>query len=316
MRYFIFISAIVLFFSSCSTNSKSTLEVFRASDEGLNQSIVIISAVNEMLYHSLEDRMANPDYDNGRTKLWKLNAEDVKAICNGMIEYIDKLKLSLKNEAGLKVNSLTNQEFFREDDIIAVTRLFDEKRKAEGLFERLKIFKKNLFSIDSGLNSEFKHNTQVFTTGFDDGTGDGKTFAKTYFNNIPAIAALAVLSKFENNVKIIENHFSTYCLNSTRVLICRISQVISPIITQNTKYLRGGEYIEIEAGLGVYATMADPKIIIDNKIIEPEYGGLVKYKFKAPPKKGKHILPVKFQYIKPDGTLSFITKNIEYTVLE
>ena len=132
MRYAIPGLAILLFFSSCSDNSKteSSLNVFRASYYGLEQSVEIISQSNEVIYRSLEDRLAEPDHSTA-TMIWRPKALEIRSLTENTIAYIRQLKEELKGEAGFS-NSL-NRSSFKEDNVSAVDHYFTDRGKGKEL---------------------------------------------------------------------------------------------------------------------------------------------------------------------------------------
>jgi hypothetical protein len=46
---------------------------------------------------------------------------------------------------------------------------------------------------------------------FESSGGRQQDFEKLFFDDIPVVAALAVLSKFQNNIRIIENKIIGFC---------------------------------------------------------------------------------------------------------
>ena len=120
----------------------------------------------------------------------------------------------------------------------------------------------------------------------------------------------------QNNIRNIESNLIVFYDKMCNYINCGIHETISPMIIQNTKCLKSGDYLEISAGIGAFSRAAMPQITIDNKLIDSDFGGLVKYRIKAPNKSGKYFIPIKIKYTKPDGTKYILEKQIEYTVDE
>ena len=230
MKYIIPISAILLFFSSCADNSKRALAVFSATDEGLRQSIETISITNSIIYKAFNDRLVDPDYSE-KAKIWQPKAMLVKILSDSIVRYIGEVKSEL--------NSKTSDKL---DDV-----------KYKELFEKLVKYRQDMLSIDPALNKEFSPNLVLFANGFDYKTRDPKIFKRTFFNAVPVIACMAMLSKFENNVKIIENNFITFCFNQSCSLFCGIREKFWPMISQSSNYLKAGDELEITAGIGSFS---------------------------------------------------------------
>ena len=140
--------------------------------------------------------------------------------------YIAGLKTDLKKEAGLKTNE--GVESYKESDKTAVMRLFEKKKKGEELFERLKKYKLDILAVDVQIEKEF-NSTFVLTTPEFDAAKEKQDFTKTFLNDIPAAAALAMLTKFQNNIKVNENRMATFCNNKISDLNGRLYDIYSAI---------------------------------------------------------------------------------------
>jgi hypothetical protein len=69
-----------------------------------------------------------------------------------------------------------------------------------------------IFAIDTSMYSIFKKSVNQ-TIILTDNQHKEKAFAETFFGDIPAIAAFAVLHKFENDIRNFEIQLMTYCYN-------------------------------------------------------------------------------------------------------
>ncbi|MGG9961025.1 hypothetical protein [Ferruginibacter sp. SUN106] len=294
-------------FSSCSNKSHSDLEVFKRTAFGLLQSSVTVSSSSEQLYLALDDRRSNPSSAPYAAE-WQPKAMRIKELSVGTINYIESLIKELKEQCGLKMEN--NREVFQEDNRDEVERLFIAKGKGTALQELLKKYTDDILAVDANLYKMF--NKTIMNVA---DSNYKKGFSNTYFKDVPAVAAIAVLRSFESTVRITENQFITYCFNRTNVII-HTHDFITPIIALSSSHVKSGDEIKITAGIGMFSTIMQPVITINNKIMQPEWNGVITYSFKASGKAGKYIVPVKIEYTKPDGTKSFLTKNIEYTVAE
>ena len=157
--------------------------------------------------------------------------------------------------------------------------------------------------LDSLLNNQFEHIVRLFSPQFDYKTQSSAEFVKTFFNKIPAVGGMAVLSKFENDVKVNENMFITYCINQTYFGFCGYSTYV-PLIRQSSNYLKAGDNLEITAGIGSFSVECRPEFTIDGKVNQVDENGIVNYKFKTPSKAGEYIkiVTTKAEYISKMST--------------
>jgi hypothetical protein len=248
MLRFIVILTFAFVFSSCSNNSTNSLAVFRATEEGLQRSNEAITASSTTIYHALDDRLTNP-----RTvmhaNIWQPKAMLIKQKSSEIINYIEALVKELKKEAGLKTENF--KTIFKEDDLNAASRLFIDKNKGKELHEKLKNYKKDMLAVDPQINNQFGKNSLILTNDFEYQEDKQKEFANTFFNNTPTIAALTMLRKFENNVKIIENQYVEFCLNKIANNGGGFT-VIRTLIGQSSNTVKAGDKIEIIAGIGAF----------------------------------------------------------------
>jgi hypothetical protein len=98
-------------------------------------------------------------------------------------------------------------------------------------------------------------------------------------------------------------------------LDCGRHEIIRPVIMQDKSYVKVGENIKITAGICMFSINSDPQITVNGKPATTEYG-IASYNLKASLKAGGYSVPVKMEYIKPDGTKNIFIKNIEYTVID
>lgn len=313
MLRFIGVITFAFVFASCSNNSTNSLAVFNATEEGLQRSNEAIAASSNTIYHALDDRLTNPRTAM-HANIWQPKAMIIKQKSSEVINYIEALVKELKKEAGLKTENF--KPVFKEDNLDAASRLFIDKNKGKELYEKLKNYKKEMLAVDPEINNQFGKNSPILTKDFEYEDDKQKEFANTFFNNTPTIAALAMLRKFENNVKIMENQYVEFCLNK----IANNGEgftFIRSLIGQSSNTVKGGDKIEITAGIGAFSVGAQSKVTINGKLFQPNsIEGVAKYNFKTPLKPGKYSIPVKIEYTAEDGTRKVITKKVDYTVVE
>jgi hypothetical protein len=312
MRRIILIFSFTSIIFSCSNKSHNDLEVFRATKEGLQRSNEIIQALNNILYSSLEERTKDPQTAE-RARIWQSKAARIREISSDITNYMEELIKQLQEEAGIKEES--GKIKIQEDNIDASTRLFRTKEKGIELYEKLKKYKQDMLGIDPELDKAFGNNSIIITREFDLDSSEQKDLTKIFFENTTVVASLALLDKFENNVRIMEHKFVQFCHNQTSSPYHGF-YVPNPIVALSTSCVKAGEKIEIYAGIGNFSTAANPVFIINNSLIQPNDDAVVTYKFKSPLKAGKYSVPVKIEYIDPNGLKQSMIKKVEYTVIE
>lgn len=298
--------------------SSEILNAFEVVDKSLVTSNNNIKTANQTLYTSLESKLKDP-MTSEKAKPWNEKAEKAKKLAATMDEYINQLKLDLKAEAGVKMVEKDGKqvEEYKKDDLEAATRLFGNekggKNKGPQFEAKLIAFRKAMLDIDPEIKKEFEKTFPVDasykTIGVD---GKEKDFTFAYFHMTPTVAALTLLSKFQNNVKNAENQIVTYCHNQVGAVKVVYDQ-FAALVGQSSNYVMPGEEIEINAGVGAYSKAAQPKISIGGASMPLAEDGRATSKFKVSGSGSKSV-PVNVTYTKPDGTTETKTFEVKYTV--
>ncbi len=294
--------------------SAEILEAFKTVDKSLMNSTISINKSNDVLYKSLADKLADPQSAE-KAKIWAPKADEAKKLSVALSSYIDGLKLDLKKSADLtmKEKDGVQVEDFKEDNLDASTRLFETNGKGKELEQKLNDYKKAMLGIDPAIAKEFESNFPVSTqVPGGNQIGKSKDFTSTYFHMTPTVAALTILSKFQNNIKNAENQVITYCHNQIGA-VKLIYDKFEPIAASNSTYLMPGEEMIVTAGVGAFNDAAKPVITIDGVTTALNENGVAEKKFNVSGG-GQKKVHVVITYTKPDGTPDRLEKDIEYTV--
>ncbi len=298
--------------------SSEILNAFEVVDKSLVTSNSNLKTANQTLYTSLESKLKDP-MTAEKAKPWNEKAVQAKNYAAALDEYINKLKVELKAEAGAKMVEIDGKqvEEYKKDDLEAATRLFGNekggKNKGPEFEAKLKEFRKNMLGIDPAIAKEFEKtfpvDAEYKTIGVD---GKEKDFTFAYFHMTPTVAAITLLSKFQNNVKNAENQIVTYCHNQVGAVKVVYDQ-FAALVGQSSNYVMPGEEIEINAGVGAYSKAAQPKISIGGASMPLAEDGRATSKFKVSGSGSKSV-PVNVTFTKPDGTVETKTFEVKYTV--
>ena len=286
--------------------SNEVIEAFKTVDKSLQGSNSNISNANSILYKSLDTKKTDPQYA-AQAAYWQPKAVEAEKYSAEMMKYIDDLKLELMRGAGLKENGS-----FKEDNLEASTRLFEKKGKGNELKAKLEDYKKKMLAIDSSFNAQFGQNFPVNTDPVPSKEGGTKPFTTGYFHMTPTVAALTMLSKFQNNVKNAENTIVSHIHNQIGA-VKFVYDKFSAVVGQSSNYVMPGEKITITAGVGAYSLAAQPQITIGGGGVPVNADGVAIKEYTAEGG-GERNVPVTVTYTKPDGTKESKTFPIKYTV--
>lgn len=285
--------------------SAEILEAFKTVDTSLKNSSTNLNNSTNTTIKSLSDKMADAKTAE-QAKIWYPKADSAIQYSKALDKYIEDLKVQLRKAAGSK-DGLTD---FKEDNLEAATRLFEKNGEGKVLQQKLLDYKKNILSIDPKINAEFANSFPVDADGIKDKSGKVKDFTLSYFHMTPTVAALTMLSKFQNNIKNAENQVVTFCHSKVGAVEYVYDQFKTIIGTSST-YLMPGEEMTVTAGIGSFSKSAAPTITINGQSQQADADGVAIKSFKV---NGSGTVHVVVNYTKPDGTQGTDTKDIPYVV--
>ncbi len=286
--------------------SAEVIEAFKTVDKSLQGSSENITTANSILYKSLEEKLKDEQYKE-QAAYWQPKGVLAKQYSDEVTKYIEDLKLQLKQAAGLKEDGS-----FKEDNLDASTRLFETGGKGDELKAKLDDYKKKMLSIDTSFAARFSANFPVNTDPVPSKEGGTKPFTTGYFHMTPTVAALTMLSKFQNNVKNTENTITSH-IHSQIGAVKFVYDKFAAVVGQSSNYVMPGEKVTITAGVGAYSLAAQPQITIGGASVPVNADGVAIKEFNADGG-GERSIPVSVTYTKPNGEKETKTFPIKYTV--
>ena len=298
--------------------SNEVINAFKVVDKSLITTNKNITASNDELYSSLEKKMNEPQSIE-RAKIWEPRAMQAKQFSDNINNYIDSLKKALKKGADLRMryNKATKDsvEEFREDNLDASTRLFETKGEGPKLKARLDKYKVDMLNIglpmDSTIKKQFETTFPVNTIPPVSQDGTKKDFTQSFFHMTPTVAALTMLSKFQNNVKNAESQIVTYCHNQIGAVERHMDKT-GVLVGQNSNYLMPGQELTVTAGVGAYSSSAAPSITINGSSV-PVTDGQGMYKTTVSGA-GEHSVSVNVSFKDENNKTVTIPTVVKYTV--
>jgi len=285
--------------------SNEVIEAFKTVDKSLIGSSTNLGKATQGVYESLKEKMSDEKYRE-QASYWQPKAAQVKVLSDNLDKYIESLKLELRQGSNLKEDGS-----FKEDNLDASTRIFETGGKGDELKRALDEYKAKMIAIDPEFK-QFESTFPVTSAGIIGKEGKQKDFTASYFHMTPTVAALTILSKFQNNVKNAENTLVNYAhskIGSVKV----VYNEFAAIVGQSSNYVMPGEKVTITAGVGAFSTTARPEISIGGQGMTVDANGVAVKEFVAEGS-GERSIPVNVTYTKPDGTKESKPYTIKYTV--
>lgn len=308
--------------------SAEVINAFETVNDSIAASNKIIEEKNQLTYTSLEEKK-NDGQTAAKAAIWAPRAEAAKKLSDDLYSYIEGLKEDLKKEAGShEENGVVKMN---ADKLDPSTRLMEQSKKGEDLYAKLSDFKKNIIAVlkpedftdNPTLQAQLRKDMAAFeksspinltvpksTTGskYPEGA-PGWTLSN--FHMTPAIAAMTILNKLQNDVRNSESQIVDYChqqIGAVKV----VYDEFEAIAQASRSYAMPGEEIQVTAGVGAFSAAAKPDISINGQPIALT-GGKAIYKTTASGA-GEKSIAVRIRFTKPDGSIAEKNEVVKYTV--
>lgn len=309
--------------------SSEILNAFKTVDKSITTSNGIIDAKNNVTYQSFEAKAKDPQ-TAAKAAVWKPKADKARQLSSDMYSYIETLKKRLKEESGLEIKE--GVEHFKEDNLDATTRLMDKQGEGKKLYEKLGGYKQQMLAIldpaQFANDPILQKSVQKARADFEKSlpislevpvsqsgnklSNDAGGWTTNYFHMTPSIAGLTILSKFQNDVKNSESQIVDYCHDQIGAVKVVFDQ-FQAIAQASSNYVMPGDNLEITAGVGAFSAAAKPRITIGGQSMPLTPEGTAVFKTQASGA-GTKVIPVRIEYVKPDGSTAVVNKEVKYEV--
>jgi hypothetical protein len=199
MSKLLFVAMIPVLLISCTHKIDKNVMLFKALNDQLIYSSAEIGKSTDIELRSLAAKVQDP-MTHDKAAIWYPNATQIKLYSDSIVEYIDTLKMILIQNSDFN----TTDSIYREDNEDAPALVFETNGKAAELQEKLDKYTTAILSVDSGMAKEFGYISYDFER-------DPVSKEEQYFNHSYTIAAIAILNRLENKIRIIEKNMIKYC---------------------------------------------------------------------------------------------------------
>ena len=287
--------------------SSEILNAFKTVNNSLESTNKVVNASTQEIMASLQTKLSD-DGTKERAALWYPHAQKAQQLSTDLYNYIQKFKDQILSEAG--ADFAKGDSSYKDDNLDISTRIMVEHGGGKELYKRLDQYKKEILALDPEIGKQFATSLPINLTKPKTQNKGNKSWEDAYFRMVPTVAALTILSKFQNDVKTSENKVITYCHERVGKVELVFNQY-EPIIGQNSQVLLAGQDLEITAGLAAFNTDKKPVVTINGAVVPLNEKGLA---VKSFPVNSTGSIPVKVSYTDQDGNAKFKDIDVKYTV--
>jgi hypothetical protein len=297
-------------------------EQLKAVNESLEYANGVLQDDNKWIYEELETKQKDPQ-THDLAEIWRPRAGRIQL-------YADSVKLLIDN---IKKELIIQSDSFKTDYVTVVKQLYDANGAGGQLLNKLVAFKEDAPAvIYSDVDSRYRPNinndpNRLFKTipllpGYGDSLSADlrssykKKWLEESFGRSSSLMAMIMLNKIESDVLVTEKEFITYCNNRAIDYKCMSYYAFKAVAVLSSSYVKAGQTIEVEAGVGSFSDAMKPRIAINGKEVKVGNDATAVYKFIATGAPGKHIVPVTIEYTKPDGSNASVLMKREYVIAD
>ncbi|HKB45263.1 MAG TPA: hypothetical protein VKC90_12770, partial [Chitinophagaceae bacterium] len=284
--------------------SAEILNAFKTVNNSLEKTNKVVDASTGDLMTSLREKL-NEAGTAEKAKIWVPKAELATNYAKTLDSYIEGVKNQILNKAGADYSK--GDSSYKEDNLDIATRMMVDKGEGKTLLSNLTKYQADLFALDpriKGLSLPLdleKPKTQ---------SKSNKSWEAAYFHMVPTVAALTILSKFQNDVKVSENKVVAFCHEQVGKVEFHFNQY-EPVVGQNSKILLPGQELEITAGLAAMNSEQKPDVYVNGSKAQLNDKGIAVWKTNVSAS-GK--IPVIIKFTDQDGKPQEKPFTVEYTV--
>lgn len=289
--------------------SAEILNAFKTVRSSLETTNTTVNNSTQTIMKSLEDKKQDPT-TQVKASIWEPKAAQVVALSKGIYDFIESQKAQIIKEAGGDINN--PEKKFKESDQETATRIMVGKGGGKELLKKLGDYKTAVLAVDPEIKAKFENSLPINLDKPVTQSKANKTWEAAYFNMVPTVAALTILSKFQNDIKTTENRIVQECHNKVGEVVVRYD-TYKAIVGQNSTYLMPGQELEITAGVGAFSKSALPQITIGGQNAPLGEDGAAHVKMQAGAI-GDRSVPVRITYKDQDGKDQVIEETVKYTV--
>jgi gliding motility-associated protein GldM len=290
--------------------SSEILNAFKTVNRSLETTNVTVDHSTATIMKSLEDKKKDPA-TSIRANIWYPKADQAVQLTKGVYSYIQSLKDRILKEAGGDPKDPTKS--YKEDNLDVATRIMIEKGQGPLLKKQLDDYKVQLLAIDPAIDSAFKTTLPINTEAPKSRNRATRSWEGAFFHMVPAVAALTILSKFQNDVKTSENRVVQFCHNKVGEVNV-VFDSYGAVIGQSSNYLMPGQKLDITAGVGAFSKKAQPTITIGGAAVAIGEDGAAHTTVETGAL-GQHSIPVSITFMNQEtGKPQTINQEVKYTV--
>lgn len=254
-----------------------------------------------------------------KAEKWEPKAKEAQRLTAELNTYIDGLKNQILKAADFDP-AKKGDSTFKEDNQDIATRIMVKEGKGKELYKRLEQYKADIAKIEGSQPDAVKSvvndiNTYLKQINLETPPTKNKAnknWEDVYFRMVPTVASITMLSKFQNDIKTVENRVIGRFHEEVGAVVVRFNK-FATIKGQNSNYLMPGQKLMITAGVGAFSDQAQPIITIGGRRIEVNEKGIAEFETVIN-SIGQGSIPIHYEWTDQEGKKQTYDDKVTYEV--
>lgn len=259
--------------------SSEILHAFQTINQSITSSNSSIEEKNKKLYDGL-DEQESQEASRDRVKPYNDKAKQVKADAAEMIKYLEEWKEKVIQESGGREDG-PNGDIKRKDNIDASTLLLVERKGGDEIKKKLEDLKAKMLSvINEEAKKQFENSLPIKVVNPQKSDNNPQADWSTgYFYNMPTMAVVTLLSKFQNDVRNSEAVIVNELFKEAGDVQIKFDKMKALAVPKNS-YVLAGQDVEAQIMIAAYNNAVNPKVTVSSGSTEIKEG-VATWKSKA-----------------------------------
>jgi len=235
--------------------SSEVLDAFKTVNDGISTSNNSLKSKNSDIYSELNRQFVN---DSVKAKMAFEQSRQVRAVSAKLYALLEQYKKEMIAEAG-GIDEETGK-IKRDDDINVPTRLFveDGGKKGKQLKKQIETTRAELLGL---LPKEARAEVEKSLSLKIDAPVAGAEWEFAKFNHVPVVAAVTLLTKYQNDLLGAESHIIETLYSSIDRGFKKVDRMEAKIISPSSFILQGEAY-KADVMVAAYSSTQHPEVFL------------------------------------------------------
>ena len=241
--------------------SNEVLNGFSIVEESLTRTTSGSIKENKLVYDNLDMQMRlNPT----KVGQWYEKAQDVKRMSDSLYNFAEELKLAIVHEADGKDGNL--EEIKNKEDLEAANQVMLAPGRGRGkeLYNAIGSFRQRIIGMTSDMSKQQIISANLSTSVPKKAEVLGKNWQEYMFEDMPAAAAITLLTKLQSDVRYAEREVLHTLVSNIDVKDIRVNALEAFVIPNSQSIVRGDKF-SARIVMAAVDTTQVPDIYIGNQ---------------------------------------------------